>query len=87
METEQVEKMNSVLGEVLLERLIQDSYGYTPEHDDEHGVNHILAEAVNRLGNSEAFSHGVVPREELIKIAALVVAAIEATDRKAENGL
>lgn len=72
-----------VLQEVIAERARQvGQLGYTEQHDDEHGEEHVMKQAHQRF---ERMAEGVTPTEaraELVKIAALAVAAIETMDRR-----
>jgi len=63
-----------VLLQVRAERTRQIERGYTPEHDDQHGLTHLLDEAYARMNSSSS-------RANLVAVAALVVAAIEWIDR------
>lgn len=63
-------------------RLDQIDKGYTPEHDDEHGLEHILSQAGPRR-----MRYPMVPtREELVRDAGILVAAIEWMDRNPDGG-
>lgn len=68
---------------VTAERSQQEQKGWTPEHDDEHGVQHLLIEAYERLAIA-GFDAGIgnETRESLVVVAALLIAAIETHDRK-----
>lgn len=79
---ETFEAVLSVVGE----RSAQEDRGWTPEHDDTHGVQHLLIEAYERLAvvGYDAGS-GSESRDSLIVVAALLVAAIETHDRKSNN--
>jgi chromosome segregation ATPase len=59
---------------IVAERECQTAKGYTAEHDDEHGVDHLLAWAEN-----------YARREEPVKSAALIRAAREASARRDAN--
>jgi len=72
-----------VLAAITLERDRQlAELSWTPDHDDEHGAGHLLALAYGHLdaAGDDAGGHGV-DRVELVKAAALIVAAIEVVDR------
>ena len=73
---ETFEAILSVTGE----RSDQEDKGYTPEHDDKHGLAHIVPEAWKRLG-SIPLSNTPDARAELVQVAAMLVAAIEVIDR------
>lgn len=69
---------------VTAERSAQEEKGYTPEHDDEHGVQHLLEEAYARLavvGYDSGTASGAAT-DALVVVAALLVAAIEANERR-----
>lgn len=75
------------LRDVLAERERQIAKGWTPEHDDGHGVDHIVVEAnrrhLQRLGNGPRLTVTLARyRTWLVQEAALYVAAIEALDRR-----
>lgn len=57
------------------ERTRQIELGYTPEHDDEHGLDHLLSE-VNRKATTWP-----PKRADLVRDATLLLAAIEWYDR------
>jgi hypothetical protein len=46
--------------DVAHERHRQIEKGYTPEHDDEHGVQHILQEAYDRLRDGKTAQAGAL---------------------------
>lgn len=71
---------------VTAERSAQEEKGYTPEHDDEHGVQHIIAEAYERLAVAgyDAGTKAGASQESRVVVAALLVAAIEANGRRAD---
>lgn len=68
-----------VLGDISLERRRQVAKGYNPSHDDAGGTAHLIEETRWHL-NRSGFEN-VDKRTELIKAAALIVAAIETLDR------
>ncbi|WP_295792028.1 hypothetical protein [uncultured Microbacterium sp.] len=70
--------------EVTAERSRQEEKGWTPEHDDEHGVQHLLVEAYNRLSvvGYDAGTKAGASSHSLVVVAALLVAAIEANERR-----
>jgi hypothetical protein len=70
-----------VLAEITLERDRQIAeLGWTPEHDDAHGVAHLERLAVEWAIHA-SHTTGTEQRDALVKVAALVVAAIEVIDR------
>jgi len=74
--------MRRILEEIAAERTRQDEKWGGPEHDDEHSIDDwecFILEHLNRVqGYDDA--HG---RKQLIRVAALAVAAIESLDRRA----
>lgn len=76
-------RMDVVL-EVIAARQKQIDQGYTPEHDDAYGWPHII-EQVNSF--QARMSMGTrPPRDAMIQIAGLAIAAVEAYDRGADRG-
>ncbi|QGJ87609.1 hypothetical protein SEA_FAITH5X5_55 [Gordonia phage Faith5x5] len=72
---------NKAIADITAERERQHTIGYDNAHDDEHGVLHLL-EWASRYARRAAEGIGTpAGRADLVKCAALVVAAIEATDR------
>jgi hypothetical protein len=70
--------------DVTAERSKQEEKGWTTEHDDEHGVEHLLRESSARLGMIGAAGFDrerIAVRAEVVTCAALLVAAIEVLDR------
>jgi hypothetical protein len=65
-----------VMLQVKAERQRQIERGYTPEHDDEHGLEHIVDQARGRILPQQLRTRG-----ELVQAAACLVAAIEWLDR------
>ena len=81
----------SVLSDISKERDRQIAKGWTPEHDDGHGVDHLIAEAdrrhIQRLGNGPRLTVTLaLYRRWLVQQAALYVAAVEALDRRPDAG-
>lgn len=68
-----------VLRDLTLERNRQIGKGWTLEHDDEHGIGHLVTLSAERLDGLRA---GVDPRRALVEAATMLVAAIEAFDRR-----
>lgn len=84
---EQQTAREGVLQDVLAERERQIAKGWTPEHDDAHGVDHLIVEAnrrhIQRLGNGPRLTVTLsLYRRWLVEEAAMYVAAIEALDRR-----
>lgn len=75
----------SVFDDIYAERARQIKKGYTQEHDDEHGVAHLLGWAGSYILRAKFAPDPATARDRLIKMAALTVAAIEAHDRKEKN--
>ncbi|MCC6419517.1 MAG: hypothetical protein IT429_14890 [Gemmataceae bacterium] len=77
--------LESVLAEVREERQQQDARWGGPEHDDRHSPWDWVAITVRHLGlAAEDGGQGVDPvryRRQMIRVAALAVAAVEALDR------
>jgi len=65
-----------ILHEIGLERANQHQQGYTPEHDDSHGFEHILEQARLRIRRGT-----LKTRDDLVEAAACIVASIEWMDR------
>jgi hypothetical protein len=74
----------SVLVEILDERRHQiDDHGWTPDHDDLHGLEDfawLIARRAIDMSHRDAV-HAVDCRRLFVEIAAIAVAAIEAVDR------
>lgn len=66
-----------VILQVRAERTRQIEKGYDLDHDDEHGPDHLMRLAQGYQGEYN--------RDRLVKAAALLVAAVEAMDRQAEQ--
>lgn len=80
--TLEIDPSESVALDVIEERERQIAKGWTREHDDAHGIQHLVSEATSRLhGWGEAPTDAFV-RGELLASAALIVAAIEWLDRQ-----
>jgi hypothetical protein len=76
---------NRVFDEVDTERAMQVAQGYTAEKDDLHSPHAWVALIARHLGLTVEESAGIDPikfRTQLIKVAALAVAAVEAFDRE-----
>ncbi len=71
--------LSSIPAELRLKRLDQQNvHGYTPEHDDEQGLHHLLEEVRIRLRLDAV---GLPDRETILTAAGLLVAALEYLDR------
>lgn len=69
---------NRILDEVGCERVRQIAKGWTLEHDDEHGTDHVAGLIQQRLGPNGPASAG----QAFLEIAALAVAGLESLKRK-----
>ena len=69
--------------EISDERKRQIEKGYTHEHDDEHGVEHLLGWSIAHTRSAR----NIEDRAGYIKAIALLVSAVEAHDRKEQNGV
>jgi hypothetical protein len=76
------EREELILEEIRAARTLAVTKGYTPDHDDEHGLNHLVFEASNRI---MPFPDGIPTRNDLIAAAALAVSAIAHLDRQNEE--
>jgi hypothetical protein len=84
--TTPVDPQEAVLAEIVLERLEQDAQWGGPGHDDQHDVNcwiAILARHVGLAANDEAATDLARFRRQMVRVAAVAVAAVESLDRKA----
>lgn len=70
--------VGDVLHEIGMERADQMASGYTTQHDDEHGLEHIVDQARGRI-----LPQQLRTRDDLVEAAACLVAAIEWMDRQA----
>jgi hypothetical protein len=66
---------------VWAERRTQPEHGYTAEHDDVHGLKHLLEEAVSRLSHFGEAPTDEFIRGQIITSAAILVAAVDLIDR------
>jgi hypothetical protein len=76
----------SILAEVVAERHAQEAEGYTAAWDADHTPDRWLALLCRHLGLAAPVGDGHEParyRRQLVRVAALAVAALEAHDRKA----
>lgn len=71
----------SILNEVQVEMAHAVAKGYTPEHDDEQGVGHLLQETYDRLSDLKGVSEVDQVRVEMIKLVGLLVAGVATIDR------
>jgi len=78
--------MSKALEDVAAERARQVEIGWTSEHDDEHGVGHLANRAVvyASAGRYTGILEPALLRAQLVKGAAMLVAAIERVDRAAD---
>lgn len=70
-----------IFAEVLAEKERQVEKGYTPEHDDEHGGDHLIEVAESYLDTIPADATGADVRTRAIKSIATLVALVELVDR------
>ncbi|WP_163275351.1 hypothetical protein [Cellulomonas iranensis] len=69
------------LADVAAERRTHDARGWTARHDDEHGVHHLVGLTLRKLHEAAPITHGLYSRQQLVKAAALLLAAIDRFDR------
>lgn len=73
-------QISTAVSDVIAERATHAERGWTPEHDAEHGVRHLLhlaADYADRAAANDPPSRG-----DAVKAASLLVAAIELIDRQ-----
>jgi len=70
----------SAVRDVTTEREKQIDKGYTPEHDEFHGVIHLWSEAHRRLVELN-LTDDTESRQSFIEVAAISIAAVETIDR------
>jgi len=79
----------AVLQEIAAERDRQEeSHGFGPEHDDQHGEAEwawLLGNRVHQLACPWNEVLGLDPRRALVEVAAIAVAAVESLERKARD--
>lgn len=75
---------DDVLDAVRRERLRQIRKGWTPQHDDRHSTHDLVRLADRRAHSVGSAGNGYYSRERLIEATAMLVAAIEAIDRREE---
>lgn len=74
---------HGVLQEVAAERQRQISKGWTPDHDDSHSTHRMVELAAGRLLiRQNPDNPGYLERRRLIEGIAILVAAVEAWDRR-----
>lgn len=74
--------------DVQAERVQQiEAHGYTPEHDDEHGGDHLLEVAKSYLSHFGETPTALHVRHEVIKSIATLVALVEFIDRSEASAL
>ncbi len=71
------------LADVAAERRTHDARGWTARHDGEHGVHHLVSLAAARLVHPRFHVTGDYDRDQLVKAASLLLAAIDQCDRAA----
>jgi len=71
-----------ILKEIVDERIRQDEIWGGKEHDDGHRVNDWVAIITEYLGRSREEPHNIKNfRNNMVRVAALAVAAVESVDR------
>lgn len=80
-EWEPLDTTRAVVEQVANERDRQPKLGWTTEHDDHHGVHHLVTLAEKYAHRNDPDNPGYYSRDNLLKAAALMVAAIERLDR------
>lgn len=70
-----------ILEEIKAEREYQDYKWGGPRHDDGHSANDWIAYITSYLGKNEMSYNNLDFRNDMIKVAALAVAAVEWYDR------
>jgi hypothetical protein len=75
-----------VLDNIRAERHRQDAKWGGPEHDDEHDPLHWCGFVGEHLARARK-ERGVIYRYQMIRVAALAIAAVESFDRRAALGL
>jgi len=83
LDRRQMFKLEIVLEDIAAERERQVAKGWTPEHDDAHGASHLIRHAWDRAASARnaLMTDREAARAEIVKSAALLVAAAEALDR------
>jgi hypothetical protein len=70
-----------ILEEIAAERARQVELGWTIEHDNRYGVHHLVALSEKYAHRDNDEDPGYYSRDNLVKAATLLVAAIERLDR------
>lgn len=73
-----------VIDDVRTERNRQVAKGWTPEHDDQHSTHDLVRLAEQRAHSTGSAGAGYYSRERLVEAAAMLVAAVEAMDRRGD---
>ena len=72
-----------LIDEIMAERERQDEKWGGPDHDDNHKRDDWFEFMISHIDKATKYSGaGYIVREELVKISALAIAAIESYDRK-----
>ena len=72
----------NVLNDIRFERYSQIDDGWTPDHDDRHDTHTLVQLAEQYAHKPGDLGPGYYDRRRLVQAAALLVAAIEAMDRR-----
>lgn len=78
----------NIIAELVAERQAQDEQWGGPSHDDQHSLNEWIAIACRHLGLAASDGGEEAParfRRQMIRIAALAVAAVKSVDRNSER--
>lgn len=75
-----------VLADIATERERQISLGWTREHDDNHATHDLVRLADRQARKPGDLGPGFYSRSRLVEAAALLVAAVEAMDRRDDRG-
>lgn len=78
--------MSKAMKDITTERESQIEKGWTHEHDDGHPIGHLVNRAIvyASAGRYEGVLEPALLREQLVKGAAMLVAAIDRVDRAAD---
>lgn len=79
-------ELPKVLHDVTVERQRQIDKGWTTEHDNRHLTHDLVSLAERRIHSEGSYGPGLYSRERLIEGIAMLVAAVEARDRRESRG-
>jgi len=78
--------VRDAIDQILSERTAQiEEHGYTPEHDDALGANHLVTEAIYRLTHMGEAPSPVMVYQTFAEGAAMLVAAMEVVVRQQQE--